>query len=76
VFDDKIICVSAKCIYKKTLLEVRLVDSFPQQTRAYHFPTDIEVTLAIIVPDTMNNLAAVYHDKKTNSCYLKILRIL
>ena len=76
VFDDKVISISTKCINSKTVIEVSSVDSFPKQTCFYHFPTDVEVTSAVIVPDTINNLATVYHDKKTNSCYLKILRII
>ena len=75
VFNDKIICISVKCIDSKTLLEVRFINPSLQQTCFYHFSTDVEVTSAAIVPDTIHNLATVYHDQKMNSCYLKILRI-
>ena len=76
VFDNKVICISAKWIDNKNVIEVTFVESFPQQACVYQFPTNVEVTSAAVVPDTINNLAIVYHDKKTNSCYMKILRII
>jgi len=35
VFDEKIICISAKCIDNKTIMEVSSIESFPLQTCAF-----------------------------------------
>ena len=77
VFNGEVFAITFKNVDGKSILEMRecaksFVSSLDYQ---FKFPSIIKAVATSIVPELSNTLVVVYHDNKTNKCFVKKLSI-